>query len=72
MEELKTVIIGARTTSANRLLVKAVAAMDGKTVSQWIHEQVVEKAVQRLRAAEAEVPDGDLRAQDGYAVSARD
>ena len=54
----KTVVIAVRTTPAHHLLVKAVAAMEGKTVSQLIDEGIVQKAVQRLRPAEAGVLDG--------------
>ena len=53
----KTVVIAVRTTPAHHLLVKAVAAMEGKTVSQLIDEAIVQKAVRRLLPAAAEVVD---------------
>ena len=57
---VKNVTIGARTTLANRLAVQAWAAVQGKTVSQLIDEEIIQKAVRPLReaVAEAEVQGG--------------
>jgi hypothetical protein len=51
---VKNVTIGARTTLANRLAVQAWAAVQGKTVSQLIDEEIIQKAVRPLREAVAE------------------
>jgi uncharacterized protein (DUF1778 family) len=58
-EKEKTTTIGARTTEAERLAVRAYAALQGRTVSQLIEEAVIRKAVAPLKAAAAEVEVSD-------------